>query len=224
MQHPVLQVAVGRAHRAVEPRRHEDAHRGDAVRVHVEEAEDLRLRDSRRCGAPCPAASVAVLGQVDHHLHADRPVARVVPLGHAEARRRAARPTAPTGPSPTTVSAARTSMPGMKPASGCAVARRRPGRPGARPPRCSPSMSGSATGVPGQICTAPARHHLLADPLVELAQREDEPAVLVQEVGRPGQRRARRPRTAARRAGRGWSRRPARSAAERRLAPTGSSR
>ena len=43
VQHEVLQVAVRGAHGTAEPRRHEDAHGGHAVRMHVEEAEDLRL-------------------------------------------------------------------------------------------------------------------------------------------------------------------------------------
>src|ERR1035441_10289936 len=39
VQHPMLQVAVGRAHRAVEPRRDEDAEGSDAAGMDVEESE-----------------------------------------------------------------------------------------------------------------------------------------------------------------------------------------
>jgi len=83
VHHPVLEVAVGGADRAVEPRRHEDAERGDVARVDVHEAENLGLRESE--GVKHRARlQLRVGGQIDDHLHADGPLVGVVPLGHAE--------------------------------------------------------------------------------------------------------------------------------------------
>ena len=42
----VLQVAIGGARRIAQPRGHEDADRDQPLRMHVEEAEDLRLGKS----------------------------------------------------------------------------------------------------------------------------------------------------------------------------------
>ena len=64
------------------------------------------------------------------------------------------RPTGPTGPSPTTVNAARMSMPGLKFASGWPAASV-PWSTRRTPTTLSCSTNGSLTGMPGQICTAP---------------------------------------------------------------------
>jgi len=45
----VLQVAIGGARGVVHPRRDEDAHRDQPLRMHVEEAEDLRFRKPKLC-------------------------------------------------------------------------------------------------------------------------------------------------------------------------------
>jgi hypothetical protein len=84
--------------------------------MHVEEAEDLRLGKSE--GVPDGAGlERGVFRQLDDELHAQRPLAPRVPAGKAEllVERLADRAD---GPSPTTVSCARTSMPGMKPSAG----------------------------------------------------------------------------------------------------------
>ena len=100
------------------------------------------------------------------------------------------------------------------------------GQPKPLTERALPSTSeiGALTGVPGHICTRPVAISCDADPLVELADGEDEPAVLVQERGRPGQleRRILTPQQPAQACA--AEDRPARSATERRLAPMGSSR
>src|SRR4029453_1415155 len=72
-----------------EPRRDEDAHRRDTLRMNVQEAEDLRFRIAegveyrpwfeRRI-------SWSNFRQIHHHLHADRPFALVVAFGQAELR------------------------------------------------------------------------------------------------------------------------------------------
>ena len=49
------------------------------------------------------------------------------------------------------------------------------------------SKSGAATGVPGQIWTRPEAMSCDGDPLVELADGENEAAVLVEEGGGPGE-------------------------------------
>ena len=51
--------------------------------MHVEEAEDLGLgiAEGVEDGA---GFEIDILGQVDHHLHADGPLARVMAGGHAE--------------------------------------------------------------------------------------------------------------------------------------------
>jgi hypothetical protein len=80
----VLQVAVRGADRVIEPGGHEDADRGHAPGMDVEKAEDLRLGipEGVQGGA---GAEVHVLPQVDDHLHADRPLAPMPALGKAEA-------------------------------------------------------------------------------------------------------------------------------------------
>src|SRR5208337_1798953 len=72
MQNEVLQVAIGRAHGAAEPRRNEDAHGRQTVRMDVEESENLRLREAERmenrsCLQP------GIFRKLDHHFHAQRP-------------------------------------------------------------------------------------------------------------------------------------------------------
>jgi len=83
VHHPVLEVAVRSAHRIIEPRRHEDAERGDAPRVHVHEAEDFRLGIAERVenGA---GLEFDVRRQIDDELHADGPIVLMVALGQAE--------------------------------------------------------------------------------------------------------------------------------------------
>ena len=83
MQHPVLHVAVGRAHRVVEPGGHEDAQGGHVARIHVQESKNfgLGIADGVQHGAGLP---VATLGQVDHALHAHGPLALVVAVRHAQ--------------------------------------------------------------------------------------------------------------------------------------------
>ena len=169
-----------------------------------------------------PGSRSHVVGQVHDHLHADRPVARVVALRAGRSAASSCRPTGPTGPSPTTVSAARTSMPGMKPASGLARACRRPGRAGGRRRPCRPRSAACATGVPGQICTGAGAHAPARRPTgMNWPDREHQPAVLVQERRDARQLAAPRARTAGARRSARITRPPARSAAERRLAPIG---
>ena len=85
MQHPMLEIAVGGAHRAVEPRRHENAERRDAVGMHVEKAEDLRLGITERVqhGA---GFERRVCRQIHDELHAHGPIARVMAFRQAEMR------------------------------------------------------------------------------------------------------------------------------------------
>src|ERR1035437_9868615 len=87
VQHVVLQVAVRGTDRTPEPGRDEESHRGDAAGMHVEEAEDLRLRIAEgvkdRAGFE-GGDPWGNLGQIHQHLHADRPLALVVDLPRSE--------------------------------------------------------------------------------------------------------------------------------------------
>ena len=145
----VLQIAIHRARRIAQPRRHKDADRRQPLRMHVEKSEDLRLGiaermpdgagfECRRLPATrsrtsCPAPTRACR------------VPRACPN-----RLSIARPTCPNGPSPTTVSCARTSMPATNPARAhraCprpdrSAARRQPAR------RCAPHSPETAVRSP----------------------------------------------------------------------------
>ena len=79
----VLQVAIRRARGIAHPRRDEDADRDQPVRMHIEEAEDLRLGKSE--GVPDGAGlQRRILRQLDHHLHAQRPLALRVSRRHSD--------------------------------------------------------------------------------------------------------------------------------------------
>ena len=166
---------------------------GDAVRMHVEEAEDLGLREAE--GVEDRAGfEVAALAAGPPPSSCRRPTrAGGGPRAGRSARRAGGRPRPPARRRPRSA-AARMSMPGMKPASGlpCAVdALVHQAHAG---DACRPRSAASATGVPGQICTAPVAISCAAHPLVELARCDmHQPAVLVQERRDVGQFEARGP-------------------------------
>ena len=83
MQHPMLEIAVGRARRAVEPRRHKNAERRDAVGMDVKKSKNLRLGITERVqhGA---GFERRVFRQIHDELHAHRPVAGVMAFWQAE--------------------------------------------------------------------------------------------------------------------------------------------
>ena len=115
-------------------------------------------------------------GQVDHHLHAERPLALVMAVGQAEGfvelpSDGAHRPIADDRQPGANVHARLAALI----AEPDAAARR------------SSSISAAATGMPGQICTVPVAAISLADPLHELAERHHQAAVLVQERRDVGQ-------------------------------------
>jgi len=128
----------------------------------------------------------------------------------------------PTGPSPTTVSSARMSMPGRYPASGFPE-RSVPWSTRRTPATRLPSKIGSAAGMPGQSCTAPEAMTCEATHWSNWPMERTRPPSLRRKGGMYGssiagtsRRRAlRRPPA---------SRSAARRNAERRLAPAGSRR
>ena len=150
----MLQVAIGGAHRALEPRRNEDADRGQSIGMHVEEAEDLRLGKSEACATRCPAP-VPSLRAARSPSSCPAPIRAACAIRHDQNARSSCRPTAPTGPSPTTVSAARTSIPGMKVRIRISLQIHSLIRQPNSDHTNHFSTSGAATGVPGQICTTP---------------------------------------------------------------------
>ena len=83
--HPVLEVAVGRPNGRILPGRDEDAERGRAVRIDVEEAEDLRLGEAERVDDRA-GFQLARLRQLHDGLHPDAPVVAVMPLRKPELR------------------------------------------------------------------------------------------------------------------------------------------
>ncbi len=70
----VLQVSVSRALRIAQPRRNENPHGNQPLRMYVEEPEDLRLGKSE-CVPDGPGLERRVFRQLDHHLHPERPLA-----------------------------------------------------------------------------------------------------------------------------------------------------
>ena len=85
MQNKVLQIAIGRAHGTAEPRRNEDANGGQTVRMDIEEAKNLRLRETERVQNRSCLQS-GILAKLDHHLHAQCPFGMFVPRRQAEMR------------------------------------------------------------------------------------------------------------------------------------------
>ncbi len=83
MQHVVLEIAIGRAYRIVEPGRHEDADGSHAAGMHIEEAEDLRLRVAE-CMEDRAGLQIHALAQIHHHLCAHGPLMLMVAAGQAE--------------------------------------------------------------------------------------------------------------------------------------------
>ena len=110
----VLQVAISRARRIAHPRRHKDADRCKPLRMHIEKSKDLRLGIAKRVPHR-PGFAVCV--------SSGSSITNFMPSAHSRlscpagmpSRLSMAWPTAPTGPSPTTVSLARTSMPATNP-------------------------------------------------------------------------------------------------------------
>ena len=153
-------------------------------------------RDSRRCGRRCRVRAATSSGKFDDELHAHGPVAADGGLRACRIAASSCRPTAPTGPSPTTVSAAWMSMPGMKPAAGL-PALSTPWSARRMPVTRSSSMSGLRNRRAGPDLHHAGGHELRADPLVELADGEHEAVVLVQERRERRAVRARGARTAA---------------------------
>lgn len=165
----VLEVSVGGAHRAFEPRRDKDADAGDAAGVDVEEAEDLGLgvAEGVEDGA---FGKVHAFGQIHHHLHAHCPLVPLVAFGHANhfvepAADRADGAIADNGKFGADLSA----IGGEDHAGHFTVFDER---------------FGDWCGGPD--LSEASHHHLLADPLVELAEGEDEAVLLVEEVRQKG--------------------------------------
>ena len=79
----VLQIAIGGARGVAHPGGNKDAHRDQALGMHVEEAEDLRLRVAEAVPDGSGFES-GVFRQLDDELHAQRPFALCVAFGQAE--------------------------------------------------------------------------------------------------------------------------------------------
>ncbi len=168
----------------VEPGGDEDADGGDAVGMHVEESEDLRLGIAK--GVKDHAGfEGGVLGQVHHHLHADCPLALVVSFGQAEdfvelATDRAHRPIADHGQGGADVHAGQESVFGVAVLIDALVGQADSGHTAAFDERflyghSRPHLHGAGG------------HQLHADVLQELAERHHEAAFLVQEGRNVGQ-------------------------------------
>ena len=195
--------------------------------MHIEEAEDLRLGKSE--GVPDGAGlQRRVLGQLDHHLHAQRPLALRVSRRHSDSpverlAHRAHRPVAHHGQRRVDIHPGHESIRRRARAIDPLIGQPNPfdgvsllarvAREDRRAHRRSRPYLHQAGG-----------HQLRSDPLVELAHGEHQPAVLVQKSRRPGQleRRILHAQQPAQPAQQNAS--PARSANDRRLAPMGSSR
>ena len=158
--------------------------RGHAVRVHVEEAEDLGLGVAEGVKT-VPGSSAQSSGR---SMTIFMPTAQSrwwCPAGRPKCSS-SCRPTAPTGPSPTTVRAARMSMPGMKPASGLPCLsvpwsiRRTPGDR-------SSSISGFGHRRARPDLHRAGGHDLRPTHWVNWPDGEDQPALLVQEWRHVGQ-------------------------------------
>ncbi|OPZ75469.1 MAG: hypothetical protein BWY82_00256 [Verrucomicrobia bacterium ADurb.Bin474] len=77
--HPVLQVAVCCASRAIEPGRHKNPDRSHPVRIDVKVAENLRLRKPEGV-EHCARFERAVRRQLDHGFHSNCPIVTDVTL------------------------------------------------------------------------------------------------------------------------------------------------
>ena len=214
----MLEVSVRRPDRAVEPGRDEDAERGQPVRIHVEEAEDLRfgVAEGVEDGARLEGAT---FGQLDHHLHADGPLAPVVARREPEMlvelpADRPDRTVADDGERGAHVHA------GQEARVGAARRGRCPGPGAGRRPRGRPRSSGLSHRRARPDLHQAGSHHLGAHPLGELAHGEQQAAVLAQERRDVGeaqrivldgketlQQRGSRGRRAAARPSAGWRRR-----------------
>src|ERR1700758_4822010 len=79
----VLQIAICCAPGIAEPRRHKDADRRQTLGMNIEESKNLRLWIAE--GVPYGAGfKRGFLGQLNYKLHAQRPLALVVPRRHSE--------------------------------------------------------------------------------------------------------------------------------------------
>ena len=184
--HVVLQVAVrssAPATRTSSARRSRPTRRGPGGRRGTRRSP---APGSRACGAPCPAG--AACPRAGPRRTSCRPPSRAgrarsgMPMLVVElAAHRADRPVRHDGERRVDVHARHVR------ALGAAVRDRRPGRGAARPSPCLSSTSACATGVAGPDLDGARGEHLRAHPLHELAHREDEAVLLVQELGRPGQ-------------------------------------
>ncbi len=67
----MLQVAVSRPHRALKPRWNEHAYRSEPIRMYVEKSKNLRLGKSE-CMEHRALLKSRVLTKLNHHLHAER--------------------------------------------------------------------------------------------------------------------------------------------------------
>ncbi len=184
MQEEMLQIAVGGAGRILEPGRNKDAGRSDTVRMDVEEAENLgfRIAEGVKYRAGLERAGI---GQVDHHLHAHGPLARMVAGGHAEF--------------PVQLAADRADR---------AIPHHSEGRPyvharhetGFRIALLIDALVGDAHASDAPVFDqrvrhgasrpnlhGPGHHERLPHPLVELADGKDQPIVLLEKIGRVGQ-------------------------------------
>ena len=184
MQHPVLQVAVGRARRVVEPRGHENSHRGDAVRMHVEKSENFGLGISE-CVQDRAGFERATVGEIDDKFHAERPIVRVVSLGNTERlvellSDRANRTVGHDGETRAHFHTGHESVGRLAVLRHALIDEPYAGHAAVLDDRF-------ADGAAGPDLRGAGADDLLRDPLGELSHREDESAVLFEEVGRPRQ-------------------------------------
>ena len=190
----MLKVAVGRAHRAVEPGRDEDAQGSDAVGMHVEESEDFRLGIAE--GVQHRARfERRVLRQIHHELHAHRPVARVMVFRQAEKvvqlpADRADRAVAHHGQRGVNVHARREALGGRALFVHALIQQADAGHLSVFDQRLR-------DGCAGPDLNRARALHLRANPLHELSHRKHHAAALVQKAGRPRQIPAPRARKAA---------------------------
>ncbi len=156
--------------------------------MNIEEAKNFRLRESDGVQDRAGFES-AIFTEFDHHLHAERPLARFVARRAFRNCASILRPTAPTGPSPTTVSAACKSMPGRE--TGFRISLQIGALIG-EPHACNRVYCGAFNQRFRDRHARPDLHHagrcnLIADPLIELAKRQHEAIVFSHERRRVGE-------------------------------------
>ena len=184
MLNPVLEVAVGGAHRAVEPRRHEDAERRDAAGMHIHEPENFRLGKTERVENRA-GLEIDPRRQIDDELHADGPLVLVVTRGQAEGLVElpadgADRAVANHGERSANIHPRRETVGGAALLVGALIHQAH-----ADDLAVLDKSTGDRRGRP--YLHGARAHHLGADPLHELAHREDEAVVLLEKRGCPRQ-------------------------------------